>query len=124
MESYSGTDAGKERDFALVESLRLPDQVVFPFESCSGTPGPTPSAKHLFGGDRFPSYGAKLIHSAFNLFGPGGFHSCFGRRIIQGFHQTINKKATTFLGRLGRYWADKDKRLLEQLAKPAASFAP
>jgi hypothetical protein len=68
--------------------------------------------------------GAKVIHSTFNLFGSGGFHFFFGRRIVQDFHQTIDKQATPFLGRLGRDWADKDKRLFEPLAKPAALFAP
>jgi hypothetical protein len=38
--------------------------------------------------------GAKVIHSAFNLFGSGSFHFFFGRRIVQDFQQTINKQAT------------------------------
>jgi hypothetical protein len=127
MESYSGIDAGKERRFrssrkpltpetgsSLQRNLRAGREALINVPStCS--PGWFSACLERRSSTR-RSISSSSAQAAFTSSSAGAF--------VQDFHQTIDKPATKVLARLGRDWADKDKRLLEPLAKPAALFAP
>jgi hypothetical protein len=130
MESYSGIDARKGARFRFRRKPLTPETSSSLHRNLrAGREAPIPNqcAEHLLAGDGFPlvwSEGHPLLVPSLPLrlrqlpllSSAGAF--------VQDFHQTIDKPATKFLARLGRDWADKEKRLLEPLAKPAALFAP
>ena len=94
MESHSGIDAGKERDFALEEAFDSQTRSSLHRNLRAGRQAPIhlPGACSPRGG--FPLTGAKLIHSAFNL----RFPPLLRRAHCPRFPPDDQLEATKFLG--------------------------